>query len=709
MLGWDEIFAGRKDGINVAVIDEVNGSVIAVENFNQRSESTKLGMFIERITYGKIVCVAVSNDGITSLSEYAKRSLLWLGSSRIAQLAVQESWALVGVKDYLGHNMAFEVSGNFPAELSTQVHLKSSHKVIFEITALSAGTNYGKYAVITVNGTVVDVPYVGYDRGMHVVALDEVTGLIVHSQVFDTSTDTGAFSSSSQFVDFINRLPNGTIVAIAIKDDGVRHLLEDAKLACESIGSVMIRRVPISGSWAIIGRKGAQIGSVPESFRSTGVSKARLVLPDLGDAPACPILINSLWNTGVQNNITVNGTVITHSTPTTKGNLIALLKDGECSVERNISFTTSDDLASFIEYIPPGRTVVVNIAYTYRTFSSYGNAALEAIGSALTRSEAFPDPWAIIGKKGAPIGSSIENFYSGEGKALGANIAVETQDLDSVSVEAADKELGDYSRITVNSKRFTMPPVDVCGLNVVILEKKRYYHKVFSITNTSNDDIEFVKIISSLIGGTVVALGTNNAAGLNRSKEVVLAIEELGGRYITQATSGESWGMIGRKGASQGSAIEAFSDSGPIEVVSHIPGGSGPIVENDTECRILVESSATESHLEGGIRITLNGKKVNTSHLAGAGVRVALLKEDSCELEYIAKYYTYRSYTKYTSEIVNWINSVQPGRIVIASLFNDGSENRYYYYAETLKTAFESIGSSLFHRYTNFQFVIFLK
>ena len=74
---WNEFLAGRKSGINFAIIDEVNGSVVSVNNFNQqRDDSDSLGKFIERIPPGRIVCVAVSGRIVYSTNDYAKRSMM---------------------------------------------------------------------------------------------------------------------------------------------------------------------------------------------------------------------------------------------------------------------------------------------------------------------------------------------------------------------------------------------------------------------------------------------------------------------------------------------------------------------------------------------------------------------------------------------------------------------------------------------------------
>ena len=279
--GWDEFFAGRKYGINVAVMDEVNGSVVAVDNFDQKKSggSTALGVFIEKIPPGRIVCVAISDNGVYQLSEYAKRSLTWLGSNRILSLNQPDSWALIGVKgNYRPHNHAIEVSsGDSPARMTARVHLKKAYQEVFEITAVSSGgLRYPQATIITLNGSVVDIPYVGHDRGLHVLVVDGVTGMIVHRQVFDTSAGSAAYSSSDQFVTLIQAQPEGMLVAIAIKEEGMVHMSDDAKRACESIGSAMIWQVGHGHSWAIVGRKGANVGTVPEATQYNGISRSKL-------------------------------------------------------------------------------------------------------------------------------------------------------------------------------------------------------------------------------------------------------------------------------------------------------------------------------------------------------------------------------------------------------------------------------------------------
>ena len=72
----------------------------------------------------------------------------------------------------------------------------------------------------------------------------------------------------------IEQLPKGKIVLAAIMDEGTVSMTSRAYRALESIGSAQCRSVGARSSWAIIGRKGAALGSVPE----------KTVLPKAGSA-----------------------------------------------------------------------------------------------------------------------------------------------------------------------------------------------------------------------------------------------------------------------------------------------------------------------------------------------------------------------------------------------------------------------------------------
>ena len=58
----------------------------------------------------------------------------------------------------------------------------------------------------------------------------------------------------------VQHTQQGTIITLEI------IIIERAKVAFESTGNSLYRNVQYRSAWAIIGRKGAAMGSVPEAF-----------------------------------------------------------------------------------------------------------------------------------------------------------------------------------------------------------------------------------------------------------------------------------------------------------------------------------------------------------------------------------------------------------------------------------------------------------
>ena len=690
---WNDIFSGRKRGINLLILDEVTGSVVATEDFDTHASSTfsnQLALTIEQIRPGRIVCAAVSGDGQRNLNLDAKRALGSLGSEKIDQLIYQGSWALIGIKGAPRGYVIEKVLNISSVHLSAQVHLKPFHQTGIEITAESAGLNAGSYVTIKVNGVVVDIPHTGYNRGMNVVIVNEENGAIMDSQIFDTSAESSAYSPSDEFRNLITCQHEGRIVIVAIKDEGVAHLSETAKKACESIGSAMIRQVSHGGSWAIIGRKGAKIGSVPESASNSQSSNVTFFLSPSNDSSCLITLHSSASGIGVS----VNGTDIA---ATGSNMILALLENGKCSVERSQTFaySQSNDMLDFVKLIPPERTVLANLGTTFlRYLNYYSKAVLEAIGSV---NLGYPKPWAIIGKKGAPRGSVLEQSDSGEQRALGTSFTLETVNAAFISVQTAGVSFGNYAKIEINGKPVSFSSEYDRSLLVVVLNESNtniLHSQAFDHTNASLQHTElFVNLTYSLPLGSVVVIATNDAASLRLSSAAKEAIEGLGSKYISRTTNGGSWALIGRKGAPQGSVLEAASNNGPAEIITQALPMS-PVHDN-TICRIFVESAGTGSL--GGLQLTINGH--STTLPSSNGVRVTVIKEESCEVESVNTYTTQSS-----SSLAQRITAIPRGRIVIASAYGSAFNyyryryGRYYFNAwgESAKKALESIGSTLF-------------
>jgi hypothetical protein len=137
------------------------------------------------------------------------------------------------------------------------------------IVARSAGSEVGDFARVFVNG----VDAAQNLRGYNVVVINEKTGVIEASAAFDTFASA---DESARLAQFIEKIPTGRIVAVAVRDEASRYLSEEAVNALRAIGA----REDLRGRWrwshAIIGSKGAVPGSALESANE--IAPAQLVV-----------------------------------------------------------------------------------------------------------------------------------------------------------------------------------------------------------------------------------------------------------------------------------------------------------------------------------------------------------------------------------------------------------------------------------------------
>jgi hypothetical protein len=130
----------------------------------------------------------------------------------------------------------------------------------------SAGEEVGDFGHIYVNGVDVSPNQRGYN-----VAVIDPTGS-TQTASFDTHLDPGA---SARLAAFIAAVPDGQTVAVAAADEASMNLGEDAVAALRSIGATGDLRGKFRWSQAIIGVKGAALGSALEAMdglRPVGVA-----------------------------------------------------------------------------------------------------------------------------------------------------------------------------------------------------------------------------------------------------------------------------------------------------------------------------------------------------------------------------------------------------------------------------------------------------
>jgi len=94
----------------------------------------------------------------------------------------------------------------------------------------------------------------GSGRGINVMVVDPVTGVFSAVRAFDTWGDAAA---SANLVEYLSALPGGTLVLLAVADDGTLKLTREARTAIwRMFQSRYIGWLGYQQSWALIGRKG---------------------------------------------------------------------------------------------------------------------------------------------------------------------------------------------------------------------------------------------------------------------------------------------------------------------------------------------------------------------------------------------------------------------------------------------------------------------
>jgi hypothetical protein len=193
-------------------------------------------------------------------SQFGKR--LWIKTKNEAQTVEGLTYSyLFGTANnyFINDSISFSriVSSNIKID-SNRFELDTS-QIVF--SALSAGFSDGNTAVISKNGQ----NFIASNtlRGHHVVLFDAVTYDFAGYFNFDL---LGAASEVTRYKAFFDTLTTKYIVIIAISDEGSINLDAQLKSSIKQLGSKYIDSVGFRDSWAIIGRKGAMPGSVPEKF-----------------------------------------------------------------------------------------------------------------------------------------------------------------------------------------------------------------------------------------------------------------------------------------------------------------------------------------------------------------------------------------------------------------------------------------------------------
>ena len=565
---------GYNRGLNVIIIDERNGAVLHKEIFDtSASEYTGIAQadafanLIHSLPSGRIVAIAAKEDAVEALTDSAKEACESIGSTLIRQIQYRGSWAFIGRKGGSNGNVAEVGSNTEPVESTfwlPAVSVQDSVKVC-SIAVSSRGLSTD----IAVNQETLD----DRQRGITVVTLEDTVCAIDESATFDTH---GSTSASDALAAFITKIPPGRIVAATVCDEASTHLTEKAKLALESIGSILIRRLTYRGAWAIVGRKGAAPGSVPEVMNPN--SAAIAAVQRLRDRYVTSVMVQSAgFLVGNYYNILVNEQRVPISCSRCRdgcgdcrGMNVVVLDESSGNVLHENDFDThgytsrSEAFASFINSLANGAIIVIAIKDEAKNrLTESAMQAIESLGSNLIRQIQYRGSWAMVSKKGderalveagsntaavqvtswIPKDPSLSNdciiavHSSGFGKGLNTQITVK-----------GTKTQNGYGR------GITVAIVDE---TTCITEKSTSFDTHASTSQADN----LAELIMESPTGRIIVATVWDSGSVQLTENAKLALQSIGSAQIRNLGHRDAWAIIGQKGLPPGSVPEVLHPS----------------------------------------------------------------------------------------------------------------------------------------------------
>lgn len=201
-----------------------------------------------------------TNYSLTSNSEGSKRYWLRSKTEDVSDFGSSISFKNSAMIFEMNDSISFsENSYRNNSQFSKQLTI-SNDSIYFQVR--SAGFNDGKYGIIERNEANI-VPASNL-RGHHIALFDLNNNLKFHSyRLIDVLG--GGSTSINNYINFLDTLSSNYLVAIAVSDEG-RVSNTTLKQKIKELGSIYIDSLVFRGSWAILGYKGAALGSVPEGF-----------------------------------------------------------------------------------------------------------------------------------------------------------------------------------------------------------------------------------------------------------------------------------------------------------------------------------------------------------------------------------------------------------------------------------------------------------
>ncbi|KAI8602494.1 glycosyl hydrolases family 15-domain-containing protein [Dissophora ornata] len=184
-------------------------------------------------------------------------------SSRLSPISGRRHAGNISLTDATDCNVTPNIASSGPSMSLGAVPIPnmSAGSTTLTIKVQSGGYHSGNFSKILINESTMSVS----SRGINVVAIDPVQGVLIESVSFDTHISEDESDDLARLVDWLHP---GMIVICSGKDDSFEHLTTAARLALKQLGSGKINDIKYRDSWCMIGEKGIEAGKAVEAHKS---------------------------------------------------------------------------------------------------------------------------------------------------------------------------------------------------------------------------------------------------------------------------------------------------------------------------------------------------------------------------------------------------------------------------------------------------------
>jgi hypothetical protein len=159
---------------------------------------------------------------------------------------------------------------NNPTALQSKVDeamtvLCESKRISVQSAGFRKGKNRSWYSKFFLGSEA--IPNAPSCRGFNCIRLDKEDLNIHDMQFFDTHMRQNA---AKEMIEFVKKIPDGDIVLVSVNDEASKKITDGVYAALRSLGGGRNLKLGYRASYALIGQKGAPVGSMPEKWNNNG-------------------------------------------------------------------------------------------------------------------------------------------------------------------------------------------------------------------------------------------------------------------------------------------------------------------------------------------------------------------------------------------------------------------------------------------------------